>query len=73
MKGGVLVGVGERHDSLTEHGTSRVQGQGAQSHQDAKPGNDGTIQGDVMETAAIQKSLATKAQAQPTHRLWATP
>jgi RNA-directed DNA polymerase len=68
MKGGVLAVVGERYDSLTEHGISRVQGEGAQSHQDAKPGNNGTIQGDVMEIAAIQKSLATKAQAQPTHR-----
>jgi RNA-directed DNA polymerase len=64
----VLVVVGERHDSLTECGISRAQGEGAQSQQHAKPGNYGTVQGDVMEIAAIQKSLATKAQAQPTHR-----
>jgi RNA-directed DNA polymerase len=68
MEGGVLVVVGERHDSLTECGISRAQGEGAQSQQNAKPGNYGTVQGDVMEIAAIQKSLATKAQAQPTHR-----
>jgi len=33
-----------------------------------RPGNAGLVQGCVMEIARVQKSLATKALSQPTHR-----